>query len=124
MYVMHYLYKKNVLFCFFLFFFVSIITHVTSHIPSSSSSHIIASELKVGIGGSSRVVVFVTRIAHKLESDIRGRMADEVRRGIQPRIAVFAQTELVFMTFLQTLFFGQLDAGLVWLWLLWLLFWL
>jgi hypothetical protein len=69
---------KNIFFCFF---FGSIITHIITHI--------IASELKVGgIGGSSRVVVFVTRIAHQPESDIRGRMADEVRTVIKVGVVV------------------------------------
>ncbi len=47
------------------------------------------SELKVGgIRGSSRVVVFVACIAHQPESDIRGRMADEVRTVIKVGVVV------------------------------------
>jgi hypothetical protein len=55
------------------------------------------SEFKVGgIGGSSRVVILVTRITHKLESPVRGCMTDEVRTFIKASIAIFTQTELVF----------------------------
>jgi hypothetical protein len=54
------------------------------------------SELKVGgIRGSSRVALFMACIAHKRESDVCGRMADEVGTVIKPSMTVFAATELV-----------------------------
>ena len=65
------------------------------------------SEFKVGgIGRTSRVVILVTRITHKLESAVSRRMADEVGMKIKPSITIFTQTELMFATLRAALFYG------------------
>lgn len=72
------------------------------------------SEFKVdGIGYSSRVVILVTRIAHKLKSAVGGRMADEVGTFVKTNITIFTQSEFVHPTLRLALDLRKLNARLM-----------
>ena len=72
------------------------------------------SEFKVHcIGFTSRVVILVTRITHKLESSVRGRMTDKVGMFVKTSITIFTQPELVRPTLRLALVLRKLNARLM-----------
>ena len=72
------------------------------------------SEFKVHcIGSTSRIVILVTRITHKLESSVRGRMADKVGMFVKTSITIFTQPELVRPTLRLALVLRKLNARLM-----------